>query len=160
MYTRFGPRAGATHLSGRQACITLVRDHCFVMSTHASATVHIESGFQFPGPIRRCQTTEVSLPPRLGPSARALPRVAAATACSRQSSSSGARHQHTQRRLHCSAAATEAEPIAFARTDAGEPEEEDFYSILGIVRTQKCCTPTALEPRLFTICVAHAAFQC
>lgn len=32
-----------------------------------------------------------------------------------------------------SAAATEAEPIAFRRTDVGEPEDEDFYSILGVV---------------------------
>lgn len=31
-----------------------------------------------------------------------------------------------------SAAATEAEPIAFRRTDVGEPEDEDFYSILGV----------------------------
>lgn len=32
-----------------------------------------------------------------------------------------------------SAAAAAAEPIAFGRTDIAEPEEEDFYSILGVV---------------------------
>lgn len=37
------------------------------------------------------------------------------------------------RAKRCKSAAA-AEPIAFARTDIAEPEEEDFYSILGVVR--------------------------
>ncbi len=35
--------------------------------------------------------------------------------------------------------AAAAEPIAFARTDTAEPEEEDFYSILGVVRFFSAC---------------------
>ena len=44
-----------------------------------------------------------------------------------------ARNLRDGRSVVRSAAATEAEPIAFTRTDIGEPEDEDFYSILGIV---------------------------
>ena len=40
---------------------------------------------------------------------------------------------HNDRAKRCKSAAA-AEPIAFARTDIAEPEEEDFYSILGVVR--------------------------
>ena len=41
----------------------------------------------------------------------------------------------------CQSAAA-AEPIAFGRTDNTEPEEEDFYSILGVVRSLWiCCKP-------------------
>lgn len=47
-----------------------------------------------------------------------------------------------------SAAAAAAEPIAFGRTDIAEPEEEDFYSILGVVcslwNVKTLCLPVSL----------------
>lgn len=51
-----------------------------------------------------------------------------------------ARQLKDRRNVARSAAATEAEPIAFTRTDVGEPEEEDFYSILGVVSSVKHIT--------------------
>jgi len=50
---------------------------------------------------------------------------------------------HNDKAKRCMSAAA-AEPIAFARTDTAEPEEEDFYSILGVVRFFSACVSRLL----------------
>lgn len=68
---------------------------------------------------------------------------------------------HNDRAKRCKSAAA-AEPIAFARTDIAEPEEEDFYSILGVVRfflaSFSCLLGACLQATL-TFCCMHAVLQ-
>lgn len=52
-----------------------------------------------------------------------------------QRQSSRCRSQHRLKHRTVSAAATHAEAIAFTESMAVECEEEDFYSILGVVRS-------------------------
>ena len=75
--------------------------------------------------------------------------AAASPARLRQALSSSApcfsgRQHDSGRRVTAAAAATAAEPIAFARTPPSEPEEEAFYSILGIVRLTLLPAPVGL----------------
>lgn len=58
--------------------------------------------------------------------------------------------RHHRERRYRSATAAAAEPIAFARTDIAEQEEEDFYSILGVVCEPACSyiSQTSLRARL------------
>ena len=65
------------------------------------------------------------------------------------------------RAKRCRSAAA-AQPIAFARTDIAEPEEEDFYSILGVVRLFSAIfsiSAWGMFTVILTPCCLHAVLQ-
>ncbi len=98
------------------------------MPTHVSTVARSE--LVRASVITRSHSVEASVhlspPPRLRTTFRTTPQQ---TSAALQRSLVG----HNDRAKRCKSAAA-AEPIAFARTDIAEPEEEDFYSILGVVR--------------------------
>ena len=103
------------------------------MPVHANSAVR--SDLPLRGSIRNGRTAEFPSPLNLKTSAKGFAGSPAQPAAGRicHDGITRARHQQGPRRVARFAAATEAEPIAFARTNVTEPEEEDFYSILGIV---------------------------
>ena len=106
-----------------------VCDHLVVMLSVNSA---VRSDLALRGSIRSSRLVDVPTPSTLRTSVhRSLSQPA--TGCLYHNGNFRARQQKNRRSVARFAAATEAEPIAYARTDIAEPEEEDFYSILGVV---------------------------
>ena len=100
------------------------------MSVHVNSAVRSDLALR--GSIRSSRLVDVPTPSTLRTSVqRSLPQPA--TGCLYHNGNFRARQQKKRRSVARFAAATEAEPIAYARTDIAEPEEEDFYSILGVV---------------------------
>lgn len=98
-----------------------------------------------PGSINRSHTTESPSSYSIRTPAKVFRTGAFAPQTTTHQGLNGIRRarQHKARRtVLSSAAATDAEPIAFARTDAAEAEEEDFYSILGVVSICMTSLPT------------------
>lgn len=102
------------------------------MSLHVSSAVRSDLAVR--GSIRNSRTVEVFIPSlTLKTSAKWSPLPPPETGCLHHYGNSRARQRKDKRSVVRYAAATEAEPIAYARTNIAEPEEEDFYSILGVV---------------------------
>ena len=101
------------------------------MSLHVSSAVRSDSAVR--GSIRNSRTAGVLTPSlTLRTSAKWSPSPPEA-GCLPHYGNCRARQRKDRRSVARFAAATEAEPIAYARTNIAEPEEEDFYSILGVV---------------------------
>ena len=97
------------------------------MSVHVTSAVRSDLALR--GSITNSRTVDVSTPKTVPKGSLSQP----ATGCRCHKGSLSAQQQKNRRSVARFAAATEAEPIAYARTDIAEPEEEDFYSILGVV---------------------------
>ena len=108
------------------------------MSVHVNSAVRSDSALR--GSIRNSRTVDVPTSLTLRTLAKgSLPQVA--TGSLHHRGNFRAREQKDRRSVARFAAATEAEPIAYARTNIAEPEEEDFYSILGVVSVLCSCFP-------------------
>ena len=149
------PRINAGNECSKHTLVAALCDHVVVMLAHAISAVRAEC--PAPGSINKSQRAEIASAFSLRTSAKYYTGSFTATTC--HSCSGVRRAQRTRRTVLRSAAATEAEPIAFARTDPAEAEEEDFYSILGVVSIARplfrCCLPASVLNKL----CAHAALQ-
>lgn len=107
------------------------------MSLHVSSAVRSDLAVR--GSIRHRRTAEVLTPSlTLRTSAKWSPSPPETGYLPHYGNCRG-RQRKDRRSVTRFAAATEAEPIAYARTNIAEPEEEDFYSILGVVSV--LCSP-------------------